>query len=400
MNQKSFWPSVYKLNINRYPEVLSKYGGSANQVMKAEKKAIWDALHYEDECKLIDIKNGSKCRGMLESRHRHLPGSQTFTKKAAFKTCKYRANGTCVAANVKLDQSLQFLRWLLFSVDPIGFQQYVHEFPHQLTERNYGYNIEENEQYIPEQVVEELQQYYMMLPEAVEQQIENVSPAIARMADIVEAAAADPIRRANPIAAKKQRRSSGTAAVAAVAAAAQKELKTCVANSKRLEDKLKDHEIQARELADMIRENRTLKQQLREATKSLTATQKDRDELEKAYNDAAKYADDCVKARSELKELRQAMEKISKQRVPSEQDLKRAFAVMTEKIGMTMTRIMTAANRNAAVEASAIEIRNDYLKMKRVMEDEELTTSEKAALLIKFYIDLFDTKTGYLSEAF
>ena len=387
MNQKTFWPSVYKVNVNRYPELIQMFG-NANNVMKAEKKAIWDALHYDDECKLIAAKQGSKCRGKLEDRHRRL-SDNSFAKKTAFKTCKYKANGQCVGANVKLDQSLQFLRWLLFSVDPKSFYEYVHQFPHQLTEKNYGYNIEEQEQYIPEPVVEELQAVYVnadleVLPEIIQHQIESVSPiGVAQYAKRATAIRRiSPPRHASPKRASPKR-SDGR-------------LKECMAHSKRLEEKLKEHSLEAGELARTLEQNRTLNRELKTARKELADTIGERDELDKAYKEAEKYAQDCAKLRAELKDVRKEMDNLSKQPKPSESDIKHAFAIMTKKIGVAMTnRAITGKQEYITV---ANNVKQDFIRVKKIVEDSDRSTGEHASELIKFYIDLFDTTTGYLSE--
>lgn len=386
MNQKTFWPSVYKVNVNRYPELISQHG-NANNVMKAEKKAIWDALHYDGECKLIATKQGSKCRGRLEDRHRRERTENSFTKKSAFKTCKYKANGQCVGANVKLDQSLQFLRWLLFSVDPSGFYEYVHMFPHQLTEKDYGYNIEEREQYIPEPIVQELQQVYMNaevqeLPEAIQRQIESAESPIFSRAEqkrspvLPRGRLATRVKRASPKRSDNDR------------------LKECVANSKRLEQKLQEHSMEARELAQTLEANRKLNRELAMIRKELASAKAERDDLDRAYKEAEKYAKDCVTARAELKDVRKQVELLAKQPTPSEADLKRAFDIMTKKMAVVMTR--GAVTGSQAYVSVANNIKKDFLRVKEIMNNHELSTNERATELIRFYIELFDTETGHL----
>jgi predicted nucleic acid-binding protein len=388
MNQKTFWPSVYKVNVNRYPELIKEFG-NANNVMKAEKKAIWDALHYDDECKLIAVRDGSKCRGKLEDRHRGKDLPKTFTKKSAFKVCKYKTNGHCVGANVKLDQSLQFLRWLLYSVDPNAFRAYVHSFPHQLTERNYGYNIEENEQYIPEPVVQELQAVYINadlqeLPNAIQYNIEQASAPVRY---------AERLSSVSPLVKRGQR---AVLRRVSIKRSDENRLKECVANSKRLEEKLKEHALEAKLLSETLNENKRLRRELLETSKSLANVKADRDDLNRAYMEAEKYAQDCQKARTELKEMRREMEKLANQRAPSEADLKRAFDIMTKKIGITMTR--AAETGSQAFVTVAKDVKANFVRIQRIMQDKDTPTSERAAELIKFYIELFDTETGYLSE--
>jgi len=154
---KSFWPKVYRPNLSKkHSDVVKAYGG-AEKVMGAEKKWIWDALGYENQCKVLPA---SKCSDAVENRHRSSKrASEYYHHKAAYKTCKYTKETSSCRALDKVDKklSLQFLRWLLHELDPQRFREYVLKFPHQVDEEHYGYNLEEQHQYIPVNVVQELQ---------------------------------------------------------------------------------------------------------------------------------------------------------------------------------------------------------------------------------------------------
>lgn len=149
-----FWPKVYVPNLHQKHASYAKRMGGYGKVMKAEKQYIWDALHYGDECKVLDSVS---CRKNMEKRHKNLSDT-TFANKPTYRKCKFSRTGVCEAAVNDMTQSLQFMRWLLFNVDGDAFNQYVKAFPHQLTEENYGYSYDDNVQYIPVDVVEMLQQ--------------------------------------------------------------------------------------------------------------------------------------------------------------------------------------------------------------------------------------------------
>jgi uncharacterized coiled-coil DUF342 family protein len=155
---KSFWPKVYRPNLTKKHNAVVKEYGGAEKVMIAEKKWIWDAFDYESQCKILDDK---KCGEAVENRHRSSKrASEYYHHKPAYKTCKYtKTTLECDALNAPDKKlSLQFLRWLLHELDPDKFRAYVLKFPHQVDEENYGYNMEEQHQYIPVDVVQELQQ--------------------------------------------------------------------------------------------------------------------------------------------------------------------------------------------------------------------------------------------------
>jgi predicted small secreted protein len=169
-NYRSFWPKIYRPNVSRYPELSKVFGGAAN-LMKAEKKWLWNAMKYNDKC--AGIVEKIECEAAKEDRISEL--HHPYFKSKSVKTCAYKAK-SCKSRDVDYSKlSLQFLRWMLFELDRDSFNEYVKQFPHQVTEERYGFNVEDGRRYIPVDAVEELQA--TVVPSSIEEiMLERISP--------------------------------------------------------------------------------------------------------------------------------------------------------------------------------------------------------------------------------
>lgn len=375
MSRRAFWPKVYYPNLKQFPALIHQYG-SVQNVMKAEKAFIWESLHYDNKCRVLDAVNCSK---EVESRHK--VSGKPYADKSGYHTCKYQSEGECVASKTQYGQSLQFLRWLLHETDSNAFRRYVEHFPHQLRENKYGYSHEERRQYIPIEVVQELQQTVM--PQTITE-IKTGSPKHVEY-------------HSTPIIISEPRRRS-----VAVTVIGERTLNKCRQKTKRLSKTLEKLETQAQRLAE---DNKMLTQRLQQSAREDKMTKAQREKLERELKEcrgylqeAQQYAQQCATQRRNVTQLETQIDELEKyqsnveSKMPSLSQLKKAFKIMGQIVGTVSKPALEAKSSIRTLT----EIMKRMQATTKALNDKSLEMPGKITKVLDLYVELFDPDSGLL----
>lgn len=440
MKQLSFWPSVYQPNVRKHQEILEKYGNAA-AVMRAEKKHIWEMLDYSTHCENQDEET---CSSAVEKRHR----KGVFGRNTSYKLCKKSKTGSCSGAPVNYDISLQFLRWLLSETNPTAFKDYVRKFPHQLTERNYGYNLEEAFNYLPKSVVDEIKAEHLFENVSLgkiddfktEIKTERHSPKQQYLSDdrdkrlktVIDERLNECVKynremeqqlyereKELQLLRDKQRNKSGEYSRKRDKALERdlderlQEIENLKQDAKVLNDEItflvNEQKVVAPllgEAKELMEEAQNLRDEVRRQKKDINILKKEQEadkklikELMDEAAEANMYAVGCADDRVELKNLREEMRSFSAgAKIDiSGWDIERATHLMKTTIAKIVREALNKNSKNVQVGVKISAIKRAIIEFDRALSG-SLTLPQKAGKVILFYNEMFNRTDGLVTD--
>jgi DNA repair exonuclease SbcCD ATPase subunit len=389
-----FWPHIYLPNLTRerYPKLLGMYG-SPGKVMKAEKQHIIKALGYHVLCR--SKKTKEDCLNVQERRH-HTEKHQDSPhyKTSAYHICRYTTRKGCTTKKDLTKLSLQFLRWLLFQTDEDAFLKYVKSFPHQVTEKDYGYDHETGKPVLNMKEVVELKKFIVS---AKPKQYKIIPVGYLRE---VQQVLAPQISKKPPLTVRSKR----AQATQVIGKGTQKRLQHATYRITKLEEKLAKAE---NLINNYIKDNKTLMDDLKKQKWQKNATEK---ELEEIKEDVSFCKSDLAFATKELKKctlLRSHCNEANANLNKLQQDLKYLpeRKAIIHAARTAIKRVAQAAGKRirekdfSETAMEKLKTRIEGAQENIVQASRDVTTAQLLERFVKFYNDVFDQDYGVLIEA-
>jgi len=386
-----FWPHIYLPNLTRerYPKLLGMYG-SPGKVMKAEKQHIIKALGYHVLCRAEKSKDD--CFKVQERRHHaEKHHASPHSKTPAYHICRYTHKKGCTTREALTKLSLQFLRWLLFQTDEDAFLSYVKSFPHQVTEKDYGYDHETGKRVMSKKEVVEIKR---SIVSASPKQYKTIPVGYLRE---VQQALAPRISTKAPI------RSLKAQPTQVIGKTTQKRLKHAMFKIDKLEGKLQE----AEDLINYyIKENKTLMDNLNQKRLKQTATEKELKEIKedvafcnRDLDYATQELDKCSLLRAHCSEATATLKELQEdfQNIPKRKAIRKATeAAIASAVKAASERI---AQPHPDIEAMD-KLRSRLQKGREdILRDNEATDTQLIKRFVEFYNEVFDEDFGVLIEA-